>query len=99
MPSGKTVRPQKWSKVIDLYDDGKYSAIWGIYEYSKRRRLGLRWNGDKYSQGFPSMGNNPIWFVEPDDLAKMVLLEFCSRVIKKPKHGNLKNILTALKEC
>ena len=32
MPAGNTVRPGKWSNVIDFYDDGDYSAIWGSYD-------------------------------------------------------------------
>jgi hypothetical protein len=32
MPAGNTVRPGKWSDVIDLYDNGDYSAIWGSYD-------------------------------------------------------------------
>src|ERR1039458_487398 len=37
MPAGHTVRPAKWRNVIDLYDDGEYSAIWGIYENASSR--------------------------------------------------------------
>jgi len=34
MPSGNSVRPNKWSNVIDLYDNGEYSAIFGNYDNS-----------------------------------------------------------------
>jgi hypothetical protein len=99
MPAGNTVRPQKWSNVIDLYDDGEYSAIWGNYENSPNRCLGVRWNGEPNTQGYPNQGNNPTWFVEPESLAKMILLEFCSRVNKKPNDGIFQHILIALNEC
>ena len=29
---GEKVRPQRWSRVIDLFDDGEYSAIWGSFD-------------------------------------------------------------------
>jgi hypothetical protein len=98
MPAGNTVRPQKWSNVIDLYDDGTYSAIWGCYDNSPRRCLGVRWNGN-VNTGYPLQGINPLWFIEPDYLAKMILLEFCSKVNKNPNNGNIQHILTALNEC
>ncbi|HOF62574.1 MAG TPA: hypothetical protein PLM82_13440 [Candidatus Latescibacteria bacterium] len=44
MPAGKDVRPEKWSNVLDLYDDGEYSAIWGNYDENPKRCLGVRWN-------------------------------------------------------
>ena len=46
MRPGTEVRPHKWSNVIDLFDNGWYSAIWGSYEESNERCLGVRWNGD-----------------------------------------------------
>jgi hypothetical protein len=98
MPDGKSVRPQKWSDVIDLYGDGKYSAVWGIYDDSPAHRLGVRWNGDS-DVGYPNQGSHPTWFVEPDYLTKIILLDFCSKVNKNPKVGELQNILTALNEC
>ncbi len=63
MPAGTTVRPTKWSKVIDLYDDGSSSAIWGTYDGSTNRCLGVRWNGGK-SHGYPNQGNNPFHQIE-----------------------------------
>ena len=102
MPAGKNVRPQKWSNELDLYDDGYYSMIWGTYDYSPSRCLGVRWNGDPNDpddKGFPNQGGNPTWHLEPDWLAKMILLEICARVAKNPSYGNHQNILTALSEC
>jgi len=101
MPAGETVRPLKWSDkdTIDLYDDKEYSAVWGTYDNSPHRRLGVRLNGVSNAVGYPNYGNYPIWFIEPDFLSKMILLEFLSRVLKDPTKGNLKNIETALKEC
>lgn len=99
MPSGKTVRPNKWGNVIDLYDDGDYSAIWGSYDNSAERCLGVRWNGDNQNAGYPNQGGNPLWYVEPDFATKNILLELLSRVNNNPKAGNLQNVLLALKEC
>ena len=99
MPAGNNVRPQKWTNVIDIYDDGACSAIWGNYDNSASRCLGVRWNGDPTSGGFPNQGGNSLWFVEPDYLTKIILLELCSKVNKNPAVGNIKNILTALNEC
>lgn len=98
MPAGSTVRPGKWKNVIDLYDDGSSSAIWGRYHDSTNRCLGVRWNGGK-SYGYPNQGGNPLWYVEPNFITKNILLELLSRVNKTPSFGNLDNILEALKEC
>ena len=97
MPAGNVVRPNKWKDVIDLYDDGENSAIWGVYNNSKERCLGVRWNGGN-SYGYPNQGGNPLWYVEPDFVTKNILLELLSKVNTKGSIGNLKNILTALEE-
>jgi hypothetical protein len=99
MPAGNTVRPAKWSNVIPIYDDGEYSAIWGNYDNSPNRVLGVRWNGSGTDVGYPNQGAYPTWFVEPDCLTKMILLEFCFTVNQNPSYGDLQNILTALNEC
>ncbi len=38
MPSGKEVRPEKWGEVLELYDDGNYSAIWSSYDALKTQK-------------------------------------------------------------
>jgi hypothetical protein len=93
MPAGHSVRPHKWSNVIDLYDDGTNSAIWGSYEQSTTRCLGVRWNDD-----YPNQGGNSLWYVEPDFVTKNILLELLSRVNNNPSVGNVNNILLALRE-
>lgn len=98
MPAGNLVRPSKWSNVIDLYDDGDNSAIWGTYEDLPNRCLGVRWNGGT-SYGYPNQGGNPLWYVEPKFVTKNILLELLSRVNRSPNLGNLNNILRALNEC
>jgi hypothetical protein len=97
MPAGNTVRPHKWSNVIDLYDDGDNSAIWGSYELAQNRCLGVRWNGGS-STGYPNQGDNPLWYVEPDFVTKNVLLELLGRVNTNAAIGNISNILLALRE-
>lgn len=79
MPAGNLVRPKKWKDVINLYDDGTYSAIWGTYDDSSQKSLGVRWNGIS-DYGYPNQGVNPLWYVEPEFTTKMILLEFLSRV-------------------
>jgi hypothetical protein len=93
MPAGSTVRPKKWKNIINLYDDGNYSAVWGNYEGSKRRCLGVRWNNS-----YPSQGKYPVWYVEPEFLTKCLLLEMANSLKKNPKNGNIKNINIAISE-
>lgn len=101
MPSGSTVRPQKWNNVIDLYDDGNYSAIWGNYDGSKCRCLGVRWNGEDEC-GYPNQGANPLWYVEPDFLNRQILLALLDAVVSVPANQGhaqyVENILIALAE-
>ena len=100
MARGNNVRPAKWSNVIDLYDDGVNSAIWGNYEdLPNNRCLGVRWNGDDDEHGYPNQGNNPLWYVEPQFVTKYILLELLSRVNKNKDKGHIENILQALNEC
>jgi hypothetical protein len=93
MPAGHIVRPHKWSNVIDLYDDGTNSAVWGSYEQNPIRCLGVRYNDD-----YPNQGGNSLWYVEPHFATKAVLLELLNRVNLNTAHGNLNNILLALRE-
>ena len=102
MRSGNTVRPKKWTNIIDLYDDDEYSAVWGNYDNNTPRCLGVRWNGDPGDPndiGFPRQGDNPLWYVEHSFLTKMILLELFWQVTKTPSSGNIGNIQTALNEC
>jgi len=99
MPAGSTVRPNKWRNVIDLYDDGHYSTIWGSYDGSENKCLGVRWNGSDQSHGYPNYMSNPLWYVEPHFITRNILLELISKVNNNPSFGNLQNILQALKEC
>ena len=99
MINGCDVRPAKWSDVIDLYDDGEYSAIWGRYENATRRVLGVRWNGDEGSKGFPLSSGHPVWHVEPDFLAKGILEEMLNQTLSVAGSGGHKgNILMAMSE-
>ncbi len=99
MISGRMVRPKKWSKVIDLYDDGEYSAIWGYYDNSNTRCLGVRWNGDnKKSNGYPIQGKYPLWYVEPHFLTKCILEELLKKVLHNKTLGDINNIQIALNE-
>jgi len=101
MPEGKDVKPKKWSNEIILFDDGNYSAIWGNYENSAKRSLGVRWNGQGSEQGFPNQGSYPIWFVEYKFLVKPILLELYFQTLnlqKSEAKTYLENIKQALSE-
>lgn len=104
MPSVNSVRPAIWDKesIIDLYDDGEYSAIWGSRE-KEPRSLGVRWNGDDSYVGYPNQGRNPVWYSEPAFLEHTILstlLERTKRLSKDARKDEfIKNILTALSEC
>jgi len=98
MPEGKHVHSDKWTHVIELYDDGEYSAIWGKFISPFSRCLGVRWNDRFGAAGHPNHGPHPLWYAESPWLAKTILLELCDRVNKNPKLGSLENILTALGE-
>ena len=99
MINGHDVRPAKWSDVIDLYDDGEYSAIWGRYENDAQRELGVRWNGYDDSKGFPLSSGHPVGHVEPYYLARGILPVLLERTLSVPQSGGCKdNILIAMSE-
>jgi hypothetical protein len=98
MPAGRNVNPKKWKNLLLLYDDREYSAVWGYYDNSPRRRLGVRWNDNPAPLGYPKQSKYPLWYVEPDWLARTILLELQKIVKKNPPKGTLVNILTALSE-
>jgi len=104
MRQGADVRPQKWSRVVDLYDDGKYSAIWGSYDGNSQRWLGVRWNGNDTDElyGYPHQGQYPLWYVEPDVLTRPILRALLSEVARNEslqRRGEYRrNLLTALAE-
>ena len=97
--NGNEVRPSKWSDVIDLYDDGDYSAIWGRYENAPWRVLGVRWNGEGDAKGFPLSSGHPVWHVEPDFLANGILSAMLEQTLSVSGiGGNKDNIVTAMTE-
>jgi|ERR1019366_4952743 hypothetical protein len=74
MPAAAEVRPEKWTEIRVLFDDGEYSVISGLYERGPHRSLGERWNGDAGSPiGFPNVAGYPIWHVVPQFLQLHVL--------------------------
>lgn len=105
MPNVDEVRPGIWdrSSVLDLYDDGSYSAIWGCREQAPQRSLGVRWNGNEGYVGYPNQGKNPVWYSEPAFLQHAILLALLEKVKSTKNHPIreqfIKNILIALKEC
>jgi hypothetical protein len=100
MQSGNSVRPQKWKNVLDLYDNGSYSAVWGNYDGSEERVLGVRWNGSS-NLGYPNMAGNPVWYVEPKFLRKSLLLNLLEEATVsnlQDKDKYIKNILVSIRE-
>jgi hypothetical protein len=102
MPPGREVRPEKWGEVLDLYDDGNYSAIWGSYDDDNNRCLGVRWNGATGEGGYPMEGGAPVWYIEPDLVTKEILLALLDKVITNKslpgREAFQQNILEALSE-
>lgn len=107
MPSGSCVRPNNWEadSILDLYDDGEYSAIWGRQTGEPLYSLGVRWNGSGDYAGYPNYGKNPVWYNEPDFLVPALLNSFLVQVKraseeKMPNRRQfIDNILTALRAC
>jgi hypothetical protein len=103
MIAGSKVRPQKWTNVLDLFDDSEYSAIWGTYANSSRRSLGVRWNGnanDPNDIGFPQQGGNPLWYIEPQFVSEPILQTLLTITIQQSEHPHqdTKNLKIALEE-
>lgn len=103
MLAGSNVRPQKWTDVLDLFDNGEYSAIWGRYDNSQRRSLGVRWNGDSSNPnniGYPRQADKPLWYVEPQFLTEAILQALLTIVIQQYDHNDqwTRNLKIALDE-
>lgn len=102
MPRGSEVRPAKWSDVINLYDDGNYSAIWGCYDGASARKLGVRWNGKGSNVGYPSQGGNSLWYAEPDFLVLPILFKLLELTLSSDqaqKKEYVENINLAISEA
>lgn len=105
MIDGHEVRPGAWSDVLDLYDDGKYSAIWGKYtnpdkKHGTQCRLGVRWNGETDSDnGYPVRGEYPVWYTEYEPFEYVLIAEMLRRVKTHPEWGSVENLQRALAEC
>jgi len=75
MPEAIEVRPKDWTEITVLYDDGVYSVIWGRFRRRPFKDMGVRYNfGDNpHGLGYPSLGQNPLWYVEPPFLVESIL--------------------------
>lgn len=93
MHNASDVNPDKWQDLIVLYDDGSYSAIWGIYEKREHKSLGVRWNGEPDNDGYPSQGGNPLWYVEPALLTEAILVQLGSIVAAKHHSDEMRQYL------
>jgi hypothetical protein len=103
MISAREVTPAAWSDILVLYDDSEYSAIWGRFRQRSYRVLGVRWNGKEGEVGYPNQGKYPLWYVEPDFLARPVLIGLREKLQGSPNHAQreqyLKNLSIALEEA
>ena len=105
MPNVSEVRPKIWDEntIVDLYDDGEYSAIWGVRENEGKRSLGVRWNGSGEYPGYPNQGKNPLWYSEPRFLEESLLHALLAKVLSNKNLSRreefMENILSALEEC
>lgn len=100
MVSGKSVRPKKWSNVLDLFDDDVNSYIVGYYEDLGKDCIGVRWNGDVNNLkeiGYPRHADHPTWFVLPEHLNNQILQTLQSLVSTNSNLGSLENIAIACK--
>jgi len=79
------VKPERWSEIWVLFDDGKYSVISGVYDQGGRRKLGERWNGESDSPlGFPNVSGHPVWHVVPRFLEVSILHGLLDELSKTP---------------
>lgn len=56
-----------------LYADELYALAISNYDLSPHKALGIRWQIDTNSHGFPNIGTTPLWMVVPDELAIPIL--------------------------
>lgn len=108
MPKAVDVKPVRWSNTIVLFDNGYYSAMWGHYDDSANRRLGVRWSGeDGDDKGYPISRGRPVWYIEPDFLVLPVLKNLLEQLVREYATGSLSeglffdykaNIITAIQE-
>lgn|SRR5690349_5759954 len=84
MPMAMEVRPERWTEIWVLFDNGRYSIISGVYD-GGGRRLGERWNGDSDSPlGFPNVSGHPVWHVVPRFLEIPILHGLLDEITKNP---------------
>ena len=77
------VKDNKWSDdSVVIYDDGDVSFIWGRYEDSTHRTLGMRWNlsEGRYEPGYPHNRSHPRWLVLPDVIVWSSFLGLLTRI-------------------
>jgi len=95
---GSSVRYNKITNAIDVFDDGYTSAVWCSYNGNPQRCLGVRYNGAEDSVSFPNKEGYPLWYIEPDFVTRSILLDIIAAINTDASVGNLANALTALRE-
>lgn len=62
------VNPSNFKVEKIVYDNGVFSIAYGTWLEDGARRLGMLWNGEGDSLGYPSAFSKPMWFQVDDTL-------------------------------
>jgi len=69
----ENVNPNNFEVELIIYNDDEFSIAYGTWE-NGTQSIGMRWNGDgEEDKGYPKVFGNPMWFLVPQDLAKVFL--------------------------
>ncbi|HLQ37557.1 MAG TPA: hypothetical protein VK348_07140 [Planctomycetota bacterium] len=95
MPSAEEVNASNFEVERVLVEKETFSMVWGVFDdrTEKKRCVGVRWNGQDGSLGFPSDSVRALWFVMPKTLSLALL----PRIIKV-RHAQEKAIEHALRD-
>jgi hypothetical protein len=97
VPKAEEVKPEKWSSITILFDNGWYSVISGTYDGEDA--LGERWSGTGINIGFPNTRGYAQWYVIPDFLNIAILQGLLEEIRRHPYEGSdthRKEIVTRL---
>jgi hypothetical protein len=73
MPKPESVNPGNFRVKKILFDNGKFSVAYGIWE-DDDKVIAMRWNGDDdKDKGYPKTFGHPMWFIVHDDLKNMII--------------------------
>ena len=65
---GRVAGGKNWEVYRVLFDGGEGEFSYALGYWKKKLCLGIRWNGDEESRGFPKdKDGKPLWFIMDDD--------------------------------